>query len=118
MLGDEAFEFADELTMPAESEVGVDPILVRGESKLLEPDDLRLSERLPWQIGERRAAPERERVAQGVRRASRISGRERRPALLAEADELEEVDGVGVDGEPIAGGRRLEHPLRQELPEL
>src|SRR5205809_5370365 len=118
MFGDEAFEFADELPVSAEREVGVDPILVRGESKLLEPNDLRLRERLPGEIGERRATPERKRGLQRLGSAGRVAGPERRSALLAEVDELEEIDCVRVDDEAITGRRGLEHAVRQKLPEL
>ena len=104
--------------MSAEREVGVDPILVGGEPKLLEPDDLRLRERLPGEVGERRAAPEGERIAQGVGRPCGVACPERRPALLAEPDELEEVDRVALDDEAITGWRRLEHPVGQQFSEL
>src|SRR6185437_10789183 len=38
--------------------------------------------------------------------------------FLGQSDELEEVDGVRLDDESIAGRRRLERTFRQELPEL
>ena len=47
-----------------------------------------------------------------------VPGSERGSPFLAESDELEEVDGVRLDDEPIAGRRRLEYAFRQELPEL
>src|SRR5439155_14187984 len=104
-----------ELTMSAEGEVGLDSILERRESKLLEPNDLRLCERLPREIGERCTAPERERGAQRLRRACRVGGPECRSSFLAESHELEEVDGVGLDDEAITGRRRLERAVGKEL---
>src|SRR2546422_3758131 len=104
--------------MPAEREVGLDSILECREPKLLEPNDLRLCERLPREIGERCTAPERERGPQGVRRACRVGGPECCSSLLTESHELEEVDGVSVDDEAITRRRRLERAVRKELSEL
>ena len=104
--------------MPAESEVGIDPFLECRQAKLLEPHDLGLREWLPGKVGERCAAPEREGGPQRVGSTRRVPGSERGSPFLAEADELEEVDGVRLDDEPIARRRRLEYAFRQELPEL
>ena len=72
MLGDEALELADELAVAAEGEVRVDAILKRGEAKLLEPADLALRPRLVGELGEWRAAPEREGLAQALGRGRRL----------------------------------------------
>ena len=40
MLGDERLELADELGVTAEREIGLDPLLERGEPQLLQPGDL------------------------------------------------------------------------------
>ena len=53
--------------MPREGEVGVDPILERSQSQLLEPRDLRLRKGLPGKVGKRCAPPQAERGAQGLR---------------------------------------------------
>ncbi len=118
VLGDQALELGDELAMAAEPEIGVDPILECRDSKLLEPDDLRVSERLPGEVGERRPTPERECRPQGVGRTSGVARPERRPPLLAETSELEEVDGFRVDDEPVPRRRRLERAFGQELSQL
>ena len=49
--------------MAPEREVGVDPLLEHDRAELLEPRDLVLRERLVQEVGERGAAPERERLA-------------------------------------------------------
>ena len=67
MGGDELLQLADELRVAAERELGVDPPLDRGEPDLLEPLDRGPRERLVREIGERRAAPEPERLAQQLR---------------------------------------------------
>ena len=62
MLGDERLELADELVVAPEREVRVDPELDRRQPDLLEPGDRRLGEALVGEVGERRAAPQRQRV--------------------------------------------------------
>ena len=47
----------------AELDLGLEPVLERGQPQLVEPGDLVLEERLEREVGERRPAPERERVA-------------------------------------------------------
>src|SRR5438128_23889 len=66
MLGDQRVEFPDELSVAADIEVELEPPLERGKAKLLEARRLRLREPLVHEIGERRAAPERERLVQRV----------------------------------------------------
>ena len=71
MLCDEPLELADELGVPAELEVGLDPALERGEPQLLQPRDRRLREALVGDVGQRRPAPQSQRLAQerrGLRR--------------------------------------------------
>ena len=57
-------ELRDQRGVAAEREVGVDPHLDREQVHLLEAPDRRLGERLVGEVGERGAAPERERLAQ------------------------------------------------------
>ena len=63
LLEHEALELGDELAVPREREVSVDPVLERGQAQLLEPRDLRVREGLRRQIRERRPSPQRERRA-------------------------------------------------------
>src|SRR5262245_25052630 len=112
MLGDEPLELADELRMPSEREVGVDPVLECGQPDLLESEGFDLG------YVDRRPMPELECAAQRLRRAGRIADRERGAAGLREALELEDVDSARVDGEPIAAGGCLEEAVREQLSEL
>src|SRR5439155_11086613 len=64
VLRDQALEFGDEVAVMSEREVGLDSILERGETKLLQPGDRRLRKRLVGKVGERRSAPQRQRLAQ------------------------------------------------------
>ena len=63
MLGDERLELTDELVVAPEQQVGVDPELDRRQPDLLEPGDRRLGEALVGEVRERRAPPERQRIA-------------------------------------------------------
>ena len=67
MRRDERLELADERGVPAERELGVDPLFERGHPQLVEPRRLEPGELLLVEIGQRRAAPERERLAQEPR---------------------------------------------------
>ena len=70
MLADEGLELGDDVRAAPEVDVGRNPLLDRDEAKLLEPARLGLRPVLEGELGERRAAPEVERL------------REQRPALL------------------------------------
>ena len=72
MLRDELFHLAYELGMAPECEVGVDPSLEGREPQLLDPADRRLRERLVGEVGQRSAAPQRERLAQLSRGHGRV----------------------------------------------
>ena len=66
--GDERLELADHLAVPALVEVVLDRELERRQPQLLQPPDLGARERLVGDVVERRAAPQRQRLA---RRAAR-----------------------------------------------
>ena len=85
------------------------------EPELLEPANLGLKAVQPGQIRERRPTPERERRAQGLGRAARVTGCERAPALLVQLLEAEEVDVVRLGVEQIAGGRVSTVPILAEI---
>ena len=54
-----------------EHQVGLDPVLQRGQARLLQARDLALSERLIREIGERLAAPQPQRRVQQLARAQK-----------------------------------------------
>ncbi len=70
VLSDERLELPDKVDVPAERQVDVDPLDQGVQAKLLKPADLVLGERLIGELGERRAAPHRERFVQHQRRTS------------------------------------------------
>src|SRR5262245_5099759 len=113
MPGDERFQLANELSLAAELELGVDPLLDRSEAQLLEARDLALGEGVVGEIGERRSAPERERL--GQRRRTR-----RRVAAVRSDGPLEagEVELLGLDVEQVAGRARIQSLRREQLAQV
>ena len=90
--GDERLELGDELLVPSERQVRVDPVFERGEPELREPSGLAQRERLVDELGERRAVPEAERLAQARCSSQLLAARERRAGLTDEALEASEVE--------------------------
>jgi hypothetical protein len=94
---DHGLELRDELDVPAEYEVRLEPTLDAGVAQLLEPCNLDLRERLVREVREWRPAPERETVAEALggprvlaepEGVARV-GRERREPIEIEAFRLE-----------------------------
>ena len=106
MLGDEGLELGDERRVPAEREVGLDPLLERREPQLLEPLDGRARERLVGEVGERRPAPELERLAEQRGRRAGVVARARPLGLRRQALEAREVEVLVAErGAAYPGGR-------------
>ena len=78
---DQLLELSDHGLVPPEQEIGFDAILERGETKVFEPGDGGLGERLEAEIRRRRAPPEAERLVELLRRPLRVAGGERLPAF-------------------------------------
>src|SRR5215204_4329777 len=106
MLADEPPELGDEVGMAAERQVGLDPLLERGQAQLLEPADLLAGEVLIGEVGERRTAPEGERLAQEVRGRLRIR-RPKRPPAAEELLEAVEIALAPLQAKQIAVAVRL-----------
>ena len=58
--------------MASEREIGLDPLLERDEAALFEPRDLALGEVVVCEVGQRRTAPQRQRLAQLLGRFPRL----------------------------------------------
>ena len=117
MLGDQRLELADDVALMPERELGLDPQLDRGQAKLLEPRALVPGERLR-ELGQRGAAPERERLAQPLGRVLRIALRERAAAVGERALETGDVELVLAHLEHVARAACVQSRLRQRLPQL
>ena len=99
--GDERLALGDDVRVPAEGQIGFDPVLDQADPQLLQPRDLHLRERLVPEVGERRTAPEGERLAKMRRRPFGRVRRQRLPALPGEPLEPVHVELIGRDPEEV-----------------
>ena len=102
MLPHERLELADQLRVPSAAQVGLDAVLEQCEPQLLEPADLRLRERLEDEIGERRSAPERQRLPQLLGGPPRVFGGQSLAALVGQALASVEVELARLHVEQVA----------------
>lgn len=83
-LHQEALELGDQLGVPSQLELGVDPALERAQSQLLQPPNFALGEVLERDLGQRRPAPEREGLVKQAGGLGEIARLERpRPCMNA-----------------------------------
>ena len=115
MLGDQGLELGDERGMATERQIGLDAVLERHQPLLLEPGDLVLREGLVSEVGQRRPAPQVQRLGQGLRGAGRLAAVERRSPLGRHALEPVGVHLIGVGLEHIAPAAADEHALAERL---
>jgi hypothetical protein len=142
MRADGGLELGNELSVTAQAEVGLDALLERLQPQLLEARDLGLSERLVGEVGQRRTAPQRERLPEFRCRALRIAVSQPAPAVreqlvepfrvklawhqfqrvatalrdqAAVSDHPAQLRDVDVDAVQCAGRRRLA-PQRVDQP--
>jgi len=126
MLGRERFELGDDGVVSAAGEVRVVTELERSQAQLLEPLGLGGAARLLGQVGERRAAPDRERFPQVVRCVVGAARFESRSPALECALEPVEVELVLTDDHavPAPGGldpltaERAAQPVHVDLQRL
>jgi hypothetical protein len=114
MLGHERLQLADELLVAAAGQVGLDPLLERYPTQLLEPGNLSLDERFVRQVGQRWPAPERQRSAQLPCRVMGI----RIPGLAQQPLEAPEIEFRAVDLQHVAGCPGDQPTLSELLPEF
>ena len=115
MGGDESFEVADEVLLRPGGEREVEPCLERDEAELLEAGDLALRERFVAQVGERRAAPERERLVDKRSGGRRVADRALVPCTGEQILETVAVEAPGRHVEHVAG--RLRRQVRARATE-
>jgi hypothetical protein len=109
VLADEPIEFAGDLPVAPERQVGVHALLEGDEAQLVEPRDLLPCKRLVGEVRQRRAPPQRQPLAQPARRAIGLA---RGECVLADADrslEAVHVEILGAEPQQIAVGPRHEH---------
>ncbi len=95
-------ELAGDELVPAERDVGVDPILRRGQPHLREAGDLVLSERLVCEVRQGLAAPERQGLGEQLRALFRVTLGERLPAASRQRLEAVRIDLLSAHVEPVA----------------
>ena len=108
MRGHERLELSDEIGVPAEPQLELDPLADHREPEILEPCDLRPSEVLEGKLLQRRTSPESERLAQQFDRAFRVVMRSR---LGDERVEAVAIELPGFDAEQIARRPREDHSV-------
>ena len=96
MFENQCVELRHDLGMAAQREIGVDPLLERGEPPRLQLVGRDRRERLGIELAERSVAPERQAFAQQRRSSDRIIGRS---GLVTEPIEAVEVERSGRDGQ-------------------
>ena len=101
--------------MAPDCEVGVDPELDRRQPDLLEPGDRRLGEALVGEVRERRASPQRQRVAEPPRRVGRQAASKQAPPLVHQPLEAVEIERIRLDLNDVAGRSGRQHLLRKRF---
>ena len=114
MLVDQQLELADETGVPSGLELSVDAFLQRGKTKLFEAPDLGLRKLLEGEIGERRSAPERQRLAQ--LRCSLVGSQSF--GRGDEHPEALEIELLGLDAEQVTRRPRHQDVVSQDLPQV
>ena len=114
VLGDERLELGHERRVPAERELGLDPLLERREPQLLEPLDGRARERLVREVGERRPAPEVERLAEQRGRGRGVVVAASAPASAVRRSKRARSKRLVAEPEDVAGRPRLDRVGRAE----
>ena len=115
MFGDQSFKLSDELRMASERQFGSDPLLERGQSDLLEPLH-RERDRLVSEVGERRTAPEVERLGKEACGRSRVSLCESFVLLGAPLEPLQ-VELLGREPDDVSGRTGLDRRRAERLAE-
>lgn len=118
MLAHERVELADQLRVPTEREIGVDSILERRETLLLEPGRLALRKRLVREVSQRGPAPQRQRLPQPIPRELCITRPQRIAPLGHERLEPVHVELAVFSLEHIAAAPGYEHAITQGLTQV
>jgi hypothetical protein len=112
LLTNETFELDDEVVVTSARKVRIDSLLDRGETQLFEVRNLALRKRLVREVGKRRTAPERERLAEELRRRHGVAFGARTSGLCQPALEPSDIELVRLDPEEVARRPGLEYAIR------
>ena len=117
MLLDHPLKRADHLAVTSERQLRVHELLAGGHAQIGEARDLGLGEGLVGEVGERSAAPQRQRALERIERAVRPLGGELCSPLVEQALEAPRVDLLALNAQLVAVATGHEHALRQRLAE-
>ncbi len=106
-------EVRHELVVPTLGEPRLGELLGRCELQLAEPFTLDPGQVVVRQLGQRRAAHERERIGERRFRRGRVPGAQRRTAAGEERLEAVGVEGPRRRAQRVAGAARHQHILAQ-----
>jgi hypothetical protein len=106
VLGDERLELRDQRPLAPERELGLDALLPRDQTQLLEPLDVDARKQLELEVRERPAAPQALAVPQHPGRASRVPLLECSPALGQQPLETVQVQLAGLAVHEVPGRAR------------
>ena len=112
VLLDQALELTHQLRVAAERQLRLDQQLEARDPQVLEARDLRLRERLVGEVGQRRAAPQRERLLERRDGALRPLVRELPAGLAEQSLEPVGVHVVRLDAQLVAVPVRDDRPVR------
>ena len=102
VLGDQRLQLCDHGGIPSAGQLGVEPRFEGAQSQLVQAGNLRLSEGLVCELGQRSSPPESERVGQQLRRLLGIARLGRPVGVLDKPFEPIRVDVIRREIEPVA----------------
>src|SRR5207247_10756981 len=105
----------DRVASAPRRDVGRYPPPDGGQPAFLEPRDLRLCEGIERKVGERRPAPQCQRLAQELGSLLRVLAREGTPALVQKLLEAIQVEAARLETERIARALREEEAVVRGL---
>ena len=109
----QGIDFSRQLTVHAEQQIRLDAVLRGRQPRFLEPDDHRGGEAGAGELGQRRPAPQAERLAQPARRARRVLPVQRRTSLRHQLVKAGGVQGTGRNLQGIAPAARADAIVAQ-----
>src|SRR5450755_307061 len=104
--------------MLTERKLGTNPVLQRRQARLLQPCDLALGERLKREIGQRRTAPQPQRLTQRLARAPRIARLQRAATGNQQRPEAIDIHLATIALQNVTTVAGEEHSVAERLAEL
>src|SRR5262249_2659356 len=116
MLSNKSLQLRHDLNFAGAAKIGFEAVLQSTETKFLEPLSL-APQRLRWEAGQRRAAPERKRRAQQLARLLVMTHGKCAVPLLDAVLEFLQVELAAVEFQPVTAGASLDRITGQLVAE-